>query len=200
MDPRPRIVANGSRVGTIQVSVQGERSADVPSAADRGNIRRRLYDPLDWHREQGHQVAAGPGLFPEADQAAARAVEIWREAQAYADEAARALVAGRIDEARTYAQRSRRLAAEHDDFDGWSMTVKPPADRPSAQRLLAGRLPPSTSSTSGSGTTGVAALQLGRQYIGIDLHEPYNQAAAARLAHHSTKENHCAPGQTSDPR
>ena len=46
---------------------------------------------------------------------------------------------------------------------------------------------------SGSGTTGVAALQLDRRYIGIDLHEPYNQAAAARLAAHPDKENPSGP-------
>lgn len=38
---------------------------------------------------------------------------------------------------------------------------------------------------SGTATTGVAALELGRRYTGIELHPPDNAAAARRLAHHT---------------
>lgn len=85
------------------------------------------YDPLERHREQGHRVATGPGLFPDKNQDDAAAVEIWWESQANAEEATRALVAGRVEEARAYAGRARRLAAEHNDFGGWLMHVTPHA-------------------------------------------------------------------------
>lgn len=32
-----------------------------------------------------------------------------------------------------------------------------------------------------SAATGVAALELGRRYIGIELHQPYNDVAPCRL-------------------
>jgi site-specific DNA-methyltransferase (adenine-specific) len=35
--------------------------------------------------------------------------------------------------------------------------------------------------TMGSGSTGVAALELGRSFIGIEKHEPFFRAASARL-------------------
>lgn len=41
---------------------------------------------------------------------------------------------------------------------------------------------------SGTATTGVAALELGRRYIGIELHQPDNDAAARRLARASWRQ------------
>ena len=33
----------------------------------------------------------------------------------------------------------------------------------------------------GSGTTGVAAMQLGRKFVGIEIHEPYFNIACERI-------------------
>jgi DNA-binding transcriptional regulator YhcF (GntR family) len=52
-------------------------------------------DPLDdWCAEQGHQVRTWYGPDPDADQAAAVAVEQWWERHAHAEEAARLLATG----------------------------------------------------------------------------------------------------------
>jgi hypothetical protein len=56
---------------------------------------------------------------------------------------------------------------------------------------------------SGIGTTGLAARQLGRKYIGIDVNPAFHDIAASRAAvlqpvHHPT--GHDTPGRSSDPR
>lgn len=43
--------------------------------------------------------------------------------------------------------------------------------------------------TAGSGTTGAAAVLEGRRFVGIELEPAYIEIAAARIAHHSPKDN-----------
>jgi site-specific DNA-methyltransferase (adenine-specific) len=42
--------------------------------------------------------------------------------------------------------------------------------------------------TAGSGTTGAAAVLEGRRFLGIELESSYLQIAAARISHHSPKD------------
>jgi DNA modification methylase len=43
---------------------------------------------------------------------------------------------------------------------------------------------------SGAGTTGLAAIQLGRRYVGIDIAAGFHDEAIARLAPHLPNPNH----------
>jgi site-specific DNA-methyltransferase (adenine-specific) len=43
--------------------------------------------------------------------------------------------------------------------------------------------------TTGSGTTGAAAVLEGRRFVGIELEPAYVEIAAARIAHHSPEDN-----------
>ncbi|MCW2539647.1 MAG: hypothetical protein JWN95_1372 [Frankiales bacterium] len=97
------------------------------------------YDPIEWCREQGHDVSAGAGLFREQDAATAAAIESWWEAQAHAEETTRRLDAGDIVVARAHARRARSLAVQYNDFTYWRISPTPPASTESEAEPAATR-------------------------------------------------------------
>jgi DNA modification methylase len=86
--------------------------------------------------------------------------------------------------------------------DVWQMSTRPlraahfaafPIDLP--LRCIAAGCPPEgvvLDPFSGAATTGLAALQLGRRYIGIELNPAYNQLAQSRLLHARGQANNSA--------
>jgi site-specific DNA-methyltransferase (cytosine-N4-specific) len=98
----------------------------------------------------------------------------------------------------------RRLDRTHprgkNPGDVWHLSTRPQrrhgravsrTSRPSPSTSGCAASPPAAPRTvfvldpfSGTATTGLAALQLGRRYIGIELNPSYNRLAAARLADH----------------
>ncbi len=82
------------------------------------------YDPMEWHRDQDHDVAGGVGLFPDQDPGYAEAVEAWWEHHAHTDEAVRLLLTGNVHGARAHARRAARIG-EQQDFSGWAISPRP---------------------------------------------------------------------------
>ena len=83
------------------------------------------YDPTEFFRECGHDIATGVGLIPEVSRAEAVAGESWWESYPHKTEAAEKLSQGDRAEALAHLQAASTIDAQHDNFTGWSSTVTP---------------------------------------------------------------------------
>lgn len=87
------------------------------------------YDPTEFCREGGHDVATGIGLIPEVPRAEAVARESWWESYAHKTEAAARLAAGDRMAALAHLRAAAEIDAEHDNFTWWSFEVSPAGAR-----------------------------------------------------------------------
>lgn len=74
-----------------------------------------------------------------------------------------------------------------EDEDNWAARISLAGLRSREDRLMAELIAATNRKACGSGTTGVAAVQAGYQFIGCDMEQEYCEIARARIEHATTK-------------